>query len=102
MIKSFDEPRIQRFFAGKFFAENFEGANWFQRDKERLTRCLTLLDCAATLGDLAGLPSYRLRRVTVLGTHCIQVNPQSIVVFSWTSEGGPSGVRPAALSSGEA
>ena len=97
MIKSFDEPRIQRFFAGKF-----AGGNWFQRDKERLTRCLTLLDCAATLGDLAGLPSYRLGRVTGLGTHSIQVNPQSIVVFSWTPEGGPSGVQPGALSSGKA
>ena len=97
MIKSFDEPRIQRFFAGDSSAlQRSRGA------EERLTRCLTLLDCAATLGDLAGLPSYRLRRVTVLGTHCIQVNPQSIVVFSWTPEGGPSGVRPAALSSGEA
>ena len=95
MIKSFDDTLAQQFFEGNFAGDGYwrqSVAKWFQGDKERLTRCLTLLDCAATPRDLAGLPSYRLSQGWLHGRYSIQFD-QCIVFFSWTPVGEPSEVK---------
>ena len=93
MIKSFADSLAQQFFEGNFAGDRY----WRQRsakwgDKERLTRCLTLLHCAATPRDLAGLPSYRLSQGSPHGRHSIQVDECS-VLFRWTPVGEPSEVK---------
>ena len=85
MIRSFGDHATQRFFEG-------ERAG-FQGNGEQAMRRLTLLDSAEVLGDLAGLPSYRLERGERGGRHSIRINSRWRMSFRWTPEGGPSEVE---------
>ena len=82
MIRSFGDRRTRRFFEGQRVAA-------FQRFAEQATRRLTLLDSAATLQDLAALPSNRLEalRGDRAGHHSIRINTQWRLCFRWEADG---------------
>lgn len=82
MIRSFGGRRTRRFFEGQRVAA-------FQRFAEQATRRLTLLDSAATLQDLAALPSNRLEalRGDRAGHHSIRINTQWRLCFRWEADG---------------
>ena len=82
MIRSFGDRRTRRFFEG-------QRVTAFQRFAEQATRRLTLLDNAATLQDLAALPSNRLEalRGDRAGHHSIQINTQWRLCFRWEADG---------------
>ena len=87
MIRSFKGRDTRRFFEGQRVAA-------FQRFADQAVRRLTLLDSAASLGDLAALPSNRLEalRGDRAGQHSIRINSQRRICFRWTDD-GPSEVE---------
>ena len=82
MIRSFKDRDTRRFFEGRRVAA-------FQGFADQAARRLTLLDSAATLGDLAALPGNRLEslRGDRAGQHSIRINAQWRICFRWTEEG---------------
>ncbi len=82
MIRGFRDRRTQRFFSGQF-VQVFGGF------ADQATRRLTVLDNAASLQDLAGLPSNRLESLSGnrLGQYSIRINRQWRICFRWGDEG---------------
>ena len=82
MIRSFNDRDTRRFFEGQRVAA-------FERFADQAVRRLALLDSAAALRDLAGLPSNRLEalRGDRVGQHSIRINVQWRVCFRWTADG---------------
>ncbi|HKJ86468.1 MAG TPA: type II toxin-antitoxin system RelE/ParE family toxin [Spirochaetia bacterium] len=92
MIQSFRDDASEDLFHGR----NTKGARkacpetlW--RD---LTRKLDALDSAERLGDLRIPPGNRLEQLSGqrTGQHCIRVNDQYRICFTWT-DSGPEGVE---------
>ena len=56
---------------------------------DQATRRLTVLDNAASLQDLAGLPSNRLEALSGdrMGQHSIGINRQRRICFRWEDDG---------------
>ena len=56
---------------------------------DQASRCLTYLDSAESLNDLAGLPSNRLeaQRGDRVGQHSIRINVQWRIGFRWEDDG---------------
>ena len=82
MIRSFGDRRTRRFFEGQRVAA-------FQGFTAQATRRLTLLDSAASLRDLAGLPSNRLEALhgDRTGYYSIRINAQWRLCFRWEADG---------------
>lgn len=82
MIRSFKDRRTRRFFEGRRVPA-------FHGFSDQAARRLTLLDSAETLGDLAALPSNRLKmlRGGRDGQHSIRINAQWRICFRWTDDG---------------
>ena len=82
MIRGFKDRRIERFFEGQL-VRAFHGFD------DQATRRLTLLDNAATLQDLAGLPSNRLETLSGdrAGQYSIRINRQWRICFRWDDNG---------------
>ena len=82
MIRSFRGRKTRRFYEGHRVAS-------FQRFADQAARRLTLLDNAAALRDLAGLPSNRLEslRGDRAGQYSIRINAQWRICFRWTDDG---------------
>ena len=61
----------------------------FHGFSDQATRRLTVLDNAASLQDLAGLPSNRLEALfgDRAGQYSIRINPQWRICFRWEDEG---------------
>ena len=88
MILSFGDKRTELFARGEFVRafQGFERQGW-----KRLE-----MDAAASLADLAGLPSNRLEvlRGDRAGQYSIRVNQQWRICFEWPdSAPGPSKVE---------
>ena len=86
MILSCRDKRTEAFARSEFVRE-------FQGFARQAYKRLEVLDAAATLTDLAALPSNRLEALkgNWTGFHSIRVNDQWRVVFRWT-ESGPEDV----------
>ena len=82
MIRGFKDRRIERFFEGRL-VRAFHGI------ADQATRRLTVLDNAASLQDLAGLPSNRLETLSGgrTGQHSIRINCQWRICFRWEDDG---------------
>ena len=82
MIRGFKDRRTQRFFGGQLVRALHGFAN-------QATRRLTVLDNAASLQDLAGLPSNRLEALSGdrAGQYSIRINRQWRICFRWGDEG---------------
>ena len=82
MIRGFRDRNTQRFFEGQDVRE-------FRAFEGQATRRLTVLDNAASLGDLAGLPSNRLELLSGdrSGRHSIRINRQWRICFLWGEDG---------------
>lgn len=82
MIRSFGDRKTWRFFEGRRVAV-------FQSFAEQATRRLTLLDSAASLQDLAALPSNRLEALhgDRAGYYSIRINVQWRLCFRWEADG---------------
>ena len=82
MIQSFKDRRTQRFFEGR-------QVRAFHGFSNQATRRLTVLDNAAALKDLAGLPSNRLESLSGdrAGQYSIRINRQWRVCFRWGDDG---------------
>ena len=61
----------------------------FQGFADQATRRLTVLDSAASLHDLGGLPSNRLESLSGdrMGQYSIRINRQWRVCFRWEDDG---------------
>lgn len=61
----------------------------FQGFADQTTRRLTVLDNAASLRDLAGLPSNRLERLSGdrAGQYSIRINRRWRICFRWDDDG---------------
>ena len=89
MILSFRDKRTERFANGGFVPafKGFERQGW---------KRLEILDAAASLADLAGLPSNRLEalRGDRAGQYSIRINQQWRICFEWPKSAlGPSNVE---------
>ena len=82
MIRGFKDRRTERFFGGELVRA-------FQGFPDQATRRLTVLDNAASLQDLSGLPSNRLERLSGnrAGQYSIRVNRQWRICFRWADDG---------------
>ena len=82
MIRSFADRNTRRFFEGRRVAA-------FQGFAIQAERRLTLLDSAASLEDLAALPSNPLEalRGDRAGQYSIRINTQWRICFPWTDDG---------------
>ena len=82
MIRGFRDRRTERFFQGR-------PVRAFHGFTDQATRRLTLLDNAATLQDLAGLPSNRLEALSGdrAGQYSIRINRQWRICFRWDNDG---------------
>ena len=82
MIRGFKDRRTERFFEGKLVPA-------FHGFSDQATRRLTVLDNAASLLDLAGLPSNRLESLSGdrAGQYSIRINAQWRICFRWSDEG---------------
>ena len=82
MIQSFRDRRTERFFEGRFVRA-------FQGFADQATRRLTVLDNAASLQDLAALPSNRLEPLVGDrgGQYSIRINRQWRICFRWEDDG---------------
>ena len=82
MIRSFADRDTRRFYEGRRVAA-------FQRFARQAERRLTLLDSAASLGDLAALPGNRLEalRGNRAGQYSIRINAQWRICFRWADDG---------------
>ena len=82
MIRSFKDRNTRRFFEGRRVAA-------FQGFADQAARCLTLLDNAEALRDLAALPSNRLEAMLGdrAGQYSIRINAQWRICFRWTDDG---------------
>ena len=82
MIRSFRDRRTRQFFEG-------QPVPAFQGIENQATRRLTVLDNAASLRDLASLPSNRLEALSGsrAGQYSIRVNRQWRICFRWEDEG---------------
>ena len=78
MIRGFKDRRTERFFGGQF-VRAFHGFS------DQVTRRLTVLDNAASLQDLARLPSNRLEALSGdrAGQYSIRINRQWRICFRW-------------------
>jgi proteic killer suppression protein len=88
MIRSFAEPRIE-----KFFRHGICPARW--REFENVAkRKLDMLDAATKLLDLRSPPGNRLEALSGdrEGQHSIRINDQFRVCFRWT-DNGPTDVE---------
>ena len=88
MIRSFKDKDTRRFFEGTHVARRF------QAFKDQATRRLTTLDSTEKLGDLAGLPSNRLKALhgDRAGQYSIRINTQWRICFKWIDD-APSEVE---------
>jgi proteic killer suppression protein len=89
MILGFRDKRTERFASGEFVAafKGFERQGW---------KRLEILDAAASLADLAGLPSNRLEALKGdrAGQYSIRINKQWRICFEWPKSAlGPSNVE---------
>jgi proteic killer suppression protein len=89
MILSYRDKRTEEFAAGKTVRvfQSFDRQGW---------KRLEILDAAASLSDLAGLPSNRLEalRGDRQGQHSIRINMQWRICFEWpVGASGPSNVE---------
>ena len=82
MIRSFGDRRTERFFEGRFVRA-------FQGFADQATRRLTVLDNAASLLDLAALPSNRLETLSGdrAGQYSVRINRQWRICFRWEDDG---------------
>ncbi len=82
MIRSFGDRKTRRFFEGRRVAA-------CQSFAAQATRRLTLLDSAASLQDLAALPSNRLEALhrDRTGYYSIRINIQWRLCFRWEADG---------------
>lgn len=82
MIRSFADRDTRRFYEGRRVAA-------FQRFARQAERRLTLLDSAASFGDLASLPGNRLEalRGNRAGQYSIRINAQWRICFRWADDG---------------
>lgn len=89
MILSFRDKRTQALATGDFVRE-------FQGFDRQAWKRLEILDAAASLDDLRGLPSNRLEalRGGRRGQYSIRINSQWRICFEWPHGGaGPSNVE---------
>lgn len=82
MIRSFGDRKTRRFFEGRRVVA-------FQSFAAQAARRLTLLDSAASLQDLAALPSNRLEALhgDRTGYYSIRINIQWRLCFQWEADG---------------
>ena len=82
MIRNFRDRRTERFFKG-------QTVRGFQGFANQATRRLTVLDNAASLQDLAGLPSNRLKALSGdrAGEYSVRINRQWRICFRWGDDG---------------
>ena len=82
MIQSFKDRRTQQFFEGRL-VRAFHGFS------DQATRRLTVLDNAASLRDLAALPSNRLESLSGdrAGQYSVRINRRWSICFRWEDEG---------------
>lgn len=82
MIRGFKDRRTERFFEG-------HPVRAFHGFADQTTRRLTLLDNAAALQDLGGLPSNRLEALSGdrRGQYSIRINRQWRICFRWDDDG---------------
>ena len=82
MIRGFRDRTTERFFRGQLVPA-------FHGFADQATRRLTVLDNAASLLDLAGLPSNRLESLSGdrTGQYSIRINRQWRICFRWGDEG---------------
>ena len=82
MIQGFNDRRTERFFEGQQVPA-------FSGIADQATRRLTVLDNAASLRDLSGLPSNRLESLSGIraGQHSIRINRQWRICFRWGVDG---------------
>ena len=82
MIRSFKDRRTERFFEGQLVRA-------FQGFADQATRRLTVLDNAASLQDLAALPSNRLEGLSGdrTGQSSIRINRRWQICFRWEDDG---------------
>jgi proteic killer suppression protein len=89
MILSYRDRRTEAFASGTFVRE-------FQGFDRQAWKRLEILDAAASLDDLRGLPSNRLEALKGDrgGQFSIRINMQWRICFEWESgAAGPSGVE---------
>ena len=82
MIRGFRDRRTERFFEGGLVRA-------FHGFADQVTRRLTVLDNAASLRDLAALPSNRLEALSGdrTGHHSIRINRRWRICFRWEDDG---------------
>ena len=82
MIRGVKYRRTERFFEGRLVRA-------FHGFADQATRQLTVLDNAASLGDLAALPRNRLEALSGdrAGQHSIRINRRWRVCFRWEDDG---------------
>ncbi len=82
MIRSFKDRRTERFFEGKLV----RAVHGFA---DQATRRLTVLDNAASLQDMAALPSNRLEALSGdrTGQYSIRINRRWRICFRWEEDG---------------
>ena len=82
MIRGFKDWRTERFFGDQLVKA-------FQGFADQATRRLTVLDNAASLRDLAGLPSNRMESLSgdQAGQYSIRINRQWRICFRWDDDG---------------
>ena len=82
MIAGFRDRKTLQFFRGQDVRE-------FRGFAKQAARRLTILDNAETLGDLAGLGSNRLERMSGdrNGQYSIRINQQWRICFYWGDHG---------------
>lgn len=89
MIHSYQDKRTERFAAGEK-VPRFEP---FRRQAEKRLR---ILEAAAALGDLRGLPGNRLEPLkgSRRGQYSIRINDQWRICFTWSKDAdGPEDVE---------
>ena len=82
MVRGFKDRRTERFFEGQLVRA-------FQGFADQATRRLTVLDNAASLQDLAGLPSNKLEALSGDRTdqYSIRINRRWRICFRWEDDG---------------
>ena len=82
MIRSFKDRRTEQFFKGRLVRA-------FHGFADQATRRLTVLDNAASLQDLAALPSNRLEALYGgrTGQYSIRINLRWRICFRWEDDG---------------
>ncbi len=82
MIRSFKDRRTEQFFEGRLMRA-------FHGFADQATRRLTVLDNAASLQDLAALPSNRLEALSGdrAGQYSVRINRLWRICFRWEDDG---------------